>query len=112
MKDIELFNDSFQNYKSYQLPKAQLILTDVPYVLGVNAYASNPTWYVDGDNKNGESDKAGIFGTKESFALQGQFVYVYVTPDSLMPFMDRTGIKPTYTLSFEDDNTTINIYQL
>lgn len=34
MKDIQLFNDSFQNYKSYQIPKAQLILTDVPYVLG------------------------------------------------------------------------------
>lgn len=50
MKDIQLFNDSFQNYKSYQIPKAQLILTDVPYVLGKNAYASNPVWYVDGDN--------------------------------------------------------------
>lgn len=31
MKDVEIFNDSFQNYKSYQIPKAQLILTDVPY---------------------------------------------------------------------------------
>ena len=31
-----------------------MILTDVPYVLGKNAYASNPSWYVDGDNKNGE----------------------------------------------------------
>lgn len=58
------------------------------------------------------ADTQDYFGTKESFALQGQFVYVYVAPDSLMPFMDRTGIKPTYTLSFEDDNTTINIYQL
>ena len=58
MKDIELYNDSFQNYKSYQIPKAQLILTDVPYALNEKAYASNPAWYVDGDNKNGESDKA------------------------------------------------------
>lgn len=31
---IELFNDSFQNWSRYQIPKAQLILTDVPYVLG------------------------------------------------------------------------------
>lgn len=54
----QLFNDSFQNYKSYQIPKAQLILTDVPYALGDKAYASSPSWYVDGDNKNGESDKA------------------------------------------------------
>lgn len=57
MKQIELFNDSFQNYKCYQIPKAQLVLTDVPYLLGNNAYASNPAWYIDGDNKNGESDK-------------------------------------------------------
>ena len=58
MNNIELYNDSFQNYKSYQLPKAQLILTDVPYNLSNKAYASNPSWYIDGDNKNGESDKA------------------------------------------------------
>lgn len=58
MKDVELYNDSFQNYKTYQIPKAQLIIADVPYNLDTKAYASNPSWYVDGDNKNGESDKA------------------------------------------------------
>ena len=55
MKDVEIFNDSFQNYKTYGIPHAQLILTDVPYVLGKNAYASNPAWYKDGGNKDGES---------------------------------------------------------
>ena len=30
MKDVELFNDNFQNYKSYSIPKAQLILTVAP----------------------------------------------------------------------------------
>lgn len=55
----ELYNDSFQNYKSYQIPKAQLVIADIPYQLGVNAYASDPRWYVDGDNKNGESKLAG-----------------------------------------------------
>lgn len=54
MKNIELFNDHFQNFKVYGIPKAQLIIADPPYNLGVNAYASNPAWYVDGDNKNGE----------------------------------------------------------
>jgi len=49
-----LFNDSFQNFRSKQIPHAQLILTDVPYVLGKNAYASNPAWYLDGDNKKSE----------------------------------------------------------
>lgn len=69
MKDIELYNDHFQNYKVYGIPKAQLIIADVPYNLGNNAYASNPSWYVDGDNKNGESDKAGkeFFDTDKDF---------------------------------------------
>ena len=64
-----LIRDHFQNFKSYQLPKAQLIIADVPYNLGNNAYASNPAWYKDGDNKNGESDLAGkpFFDTDEDF---------------------------------------------
>ncbi len=37
-----LFNDHFQNIKKYNLHKAQLIIADVPYNLGKNAYASNP----------------------------------------------------------------------
>lgn len=57
--NCELYNDNFQNWKSYPIKKAQLVIADLPYQLGVNAYASNPSWYVDGDNKNGESDKAG-----------------------------------------------------
>lgn len=56
-KDI-LFNDHFQNFKKYNLHKAQLIIADVPYNLGNNAYASNPAWYQDGDNTNGESELA------------------------------------------------------
>ena len=69
MKNIQLINDHFQNFKSYGIPKAQLIIADPPYNLGVNAYASNPSWYVDGDNKKGESDKAGraFFDTDNDF---------------------------------------------
>lgn len=64
-----LIRDHFQNFKSYQLPKAQLIIADLPYNLGNNAYASNPAWYKDGDNKNGESDLAGksFFDTDNDF---------------------------------------------
>ncbi len=64
-----IIRDHFQNYKGYAIPKAQLIIADIPYNLGNNAYASNPSWYVDGDNKNGESDKAGknFFDTDEDF---------------------------------------------
>lgn len=55
----ELYNDHFQNYKRYNIPRAQLIIADIPYNLGKNAYGSSTEWYVGGENKNGESDKAG-----------------------------------------------------
>ena len=69
MKRVELFNDHFQNFKVYGIPHAQLIIADPPYNLGKNAYASNPVWYKDGDNKNGESDLAGkeFFDTDKDF---------------------------------------------
>lgn len=64
-----IYRDHFQNYKSYGIPKAQLIIADIPYNLGNNAYASNPSWYKDGDNANGESALAGksFFDTDEDF---------------------------------------------
>lgn len=66
---MTIYRDHFQNYKSYNIPKAQLIIADIPYNLGNNAYASNPAWYKDGDNLNGESDLAGksFFDTDEDF---------------------------------------------
>ena len=65
----KLFNDHFQNYKVYNLHKAQLIIADVPYNVGKNAYGSNPMWYVNGDNKNGQSELAGkeFFDTDKNF---------------------------------------------
>lgn len=68
---VELFNDHFQNYKVYGIPKAQLVIADIPYNLGNNAYASNPQWYKDGDNKNGESELAGkaFFDTDKDFRI-------------------------------------------
>lgn len=59
MERIALYNDNFQNWKSHDILKAQLILTDIPYQLGKDAYGSNPMWYEGGDNKNGESKLAG-----------------------------------------------------
>lgn len=58
MERIKLFRDSFQNWKNKEIPKAQLILADIPYQLGTNAYGSNPMWYEGGDNTNGESKYA------------------------------------------------------
>lgn len=59
MERIAMYHDSFQNWKTHDISKGQLILTDIPYQLGKNAYGSNPMWYVNGDNKNGESELAG-----------------------------------------------------
>ena len=42
---MQLFNDHFQNYKRYGIPKCQLLIADVPYNLGNNAYASNQAQY-------------------------------------------------------------------
>lgn len=58
MKQIELINDNFQNYKRYNIPRAQLVIADIPYNIGANFYGSNPMWYNGGDNKNGESKLA------------------------------------------------------
>lgn len=71
----ELYNDHFENAKRYNIPRAQLIIADIPYNLGNNAYASNPSWYVDGDNTNGESDKAGkqFFKTDNHFNIKNFF---------------------------------------
>lgn len=64
-----LINDHFQNFKSYNIPRAQLIIADIPFNIGKNAYGSNPSWYVGGDNKNGESELAGkdFFDTDKDF---------------------------------------------
>ena len=73
MSDVkcELYNDNFQNFKRYGIPKAQLVIADIPYNLGANAYASSTEWYVNGDNKQGESRKAksAFFKTDLNFNL-------------------------------------------
>ncbi|MGN1155374.1 MAG: DNA-methyltransferase [Agathobacter sp.] len=84
MEKIELFNDNFQNWKKYLTCKAQLIIADVPYNLGANAYASNPSWYIDGDNKNGESNLAG----KEFFDTDIDF-----RPKEFMHFCSQMLVK-------------------
>ena len=68
---MKLFNDNFQNYKRYGIPKAQLVIADIPYNIANNAFASSPEWYNDGDNSKGESDKANatFFDTDVDFRI-------------------------------------------
>lgn len=79
-----LINDHFQNYKSYHIPKAQLIIADIPYNIGKNTYGSNPSWYVGGDNSNGESELAG----KEFFDTDKDF-----RPAEFMHFCSKMLVK-------------------
>jgi site-specific DNA-methyltransferase (adenine-specific) len=69
--NLELYNDNFQNFKVYGIPRAQLIIADIPYNLADNFYASRPEWYIDGDNKNGESKnaRAQAFNTDKNFNI-------------------------------------------
>lgn len=69
MAVIQIYHDNFQNYKQYNIKKAQLVIADIPYNIGENAYGSNPQWYEGGDNKNGESK----FAKSNFFNGDGQF---------------------------------------
>jgi site-specific DNA-methyltransferase (adenine-specific) len=88
-----LYNDHFQNYKRYNVPKAQLIIADIPYNVGKNAYGSNPSWYIDGDNKNGESSLANkeFFDTDKDFRIT-EFLHFCST--MLMKEPKETGKAP------------------
>ena len=90
---IELYNDHFQNFKRYNIPKAQLVIADIPYNLGNNAYASNPSWYIDGDNKNGESKKANkaFFDTDNDFRIAE---YMHFCSRLLIPEPKEKGKAP------------------
>jgi len=70
-----LIRDHYQNFKQYNVPKANLVIADIPYNVGNKAYGSNPSWYVDGDNRNGESDLAGksFFDTDKNFNINEFF---------------------------------------
>ena len=105
---IELYNDHFQNYKRYNIPKAQLVIADIPYNLGVNAYASSTEWYIDGDNKNGESKKAGkaFFDTDNDFRI---WEYMHFCSRLLKPEPKEKGRAPAMVVfcSFEQMRTVI-----
>lgn len=87
----ELYNDHFENAKRYGIQHAQLIIADIPYNLGNNAYASNPAWYKDGNNANGESELAGksFFDTDKDFKIGNFFDFCtrYLNKEPKQPNM-------------------------
>ena len=88
-----LYNDHFQNYKRYNIPKAQLIIADIPYNIGKNAYASSPSWYIGGDNANGESALANteFFDTDQDFRISE---FLHFCTKMLKPEPKETGKAP------------------
>ena len=89
----EIFHDNFQNYKKYNIPKAQLVIADIPYNIGADAYGSNPMWYNGGDNKNGESK----YAKKTFFNSDGYFKiaeYMHFCSRLLKPEPKQKGKSP------------------
>ena len=70
MLKCEIYHDNFQNFKKYNIPKAQLVIADIPYNIGADAYGSNPSWYNGGNNKN-----------EKVIALSGKFEIIPVCPE-------------------------------
>jgi len=89
----ELYNDNFQNFKRYGIPKAQLVIADIPYNIGVNFYGSNPVWYNGGDNSNGESKlaKKAAFNTDFNFNIAE---YMHFCSRLLKPEPKEKGQAP------------------
>ena len=82
MERIALYNDSFQNWKSHDIQKAQLILTDIPYQLGNNMYGSNPVWYKGGTiqtvNPNLQENKLLIQIQRRVSVFQSFFTFAVI----------------------------------
>ena len=111
----EIYRDSFQNSKRYGIPKAQLIIADVPYNVGTNFYGSNPSWYINGDNKNGESKLAGksAFNSDFNFNLYEYFHFCsrMLVKDDIKPLArGRSSNSPCMIVfcSFEQLPTLID----
>lgn len=111
----EIYRDSMQNYKKYAIPRAQLVIADVPYNVGNNFYGSNPMWYTGGDNKNGESKLAGkaAFNSDFNFNL---YEYFHFCSKMLRKEPKKAGIRGRSSdapcmivfCSFEQIQTLIN----
>ena len=103
-----MFNDNFQNYKKYGIPKAQLVIADIPYNIGADAYGSNPMWYQGGDNSNGKSK----FAKKSFFNSDGYFKiaeYMHFCSRLLKPEPKEKGKAPAMIVfcAFEQMQTVI-----
>lgn len=89
----KIFHDHFQNFKRHNVPKAQLIIADIPYNIGKDAYGSNPAWYEGGDSANGESKLANteFFDTDKDFRISE---FLHFSSQMLIREPRETGKSP------------------
>ena len=91
---VKLFNDNFQNFKAYNLPrKAQLLIADIPYNIGSNAYASRKDGWIDNDVSKGRKfsrDKT-FFDTDVNFNIPEFF---HFASKLLMPEPKQINTAP------------------
>lgn len=104
--NAKLYHDNFQNYKKYGVPKAQLVIADIPYNIGADAYGSNPMWYNGGDSSNGESK----YAKKSFFNSDGYFKiaeYMHFCSRLLKPEPKQKGKAPAMIVfcAFDQINT-------
>lgn len=105
----KIYRDNFQNFKAYNIPRAQLVIADIPYNIGADAYGSNPMWYNGGDNKNGESK----FAKKSFFNSDGYFKiaeYMHFCSRLLKPEPKEKGKAPAMIVfcAFEQIQTVVD----
>lgn len=78
-----LYEDDFLNV---DVGKVDFILTDIPYNIGREAYASNPKWWNGKDYRNGKSElaKTKFFESDENFNIDDLLNYIslHLKPDS------------------------------
>lgn len=107
---MTIYRDNFQNFKGYHIPKAQLVIADIPYNIGKNAYGSNPSWYVGGDRKNGESELAGksFFNGDHNFNI---FEFFHFARKMLVKEPKQRGKAPAFIVfcAFEQQSPLIEL---
>lgn len=79
MQKPKLFHDNFQNYKRYGIPKAQLVIADIPYNIGANAYDSNPMWYKGGATVMEKANMQNLHSLIQTDILKLQSICTFVT---------------------------------
>lgn len=95
--DDVIITGDYRNHADHDVGVFDLLLSDIPYAVGADAYGSNPMWYEHGDNRNGTSSKAGraFFEADDSFDLDA-----YAQACSLLLKPDPKDGRPGCVITF------------